>query len=87
MLLCSLNYARSVRESHRKQDNKRRKTLYYIIRYTNEKKQIKIVLTFKLLKIMEMNYVAPELEVLEVLVEQGFAGSSMVNNPGEPEDL
>ena len=28
---------------------------------------------------MKMNYVAPELEVLEVLVEQGFAGS--VNNP------
>ena len=24
---------------------------------------------------MEMNYVAPELEVLEVIVEQGFAGS------------
>ena len=24
---------------------------------------------------MKMNYVAPELEVLEVLVEQGFAGS------------
>ena len=24
---------------------------------------------------MEMNYVAPELEVLEVMVEQGFAGS------------
>ena len=25
---------------------------------------------------MKMNYVAPELEVLEVMVEQGFAGSS-----------
>lgn len=24
---------------------------------------------------MKMNYVAPELEVLEVVVEQGFAGS------------
>ena len=24
---------------------------------------------------MEMNYVAPELEVLEVMVEKGFAGS------------
>jgi hypothetical protein len=24
---------------------------------------------------MKMNYVAPELEILEVLVEQGFAGS------------
>ena len=28
---------------------------------------------------MEM-YVAPELEVLEVMVEQGFAGSDPVNN-------
>ena len=27
---------------------------------------------------MEMNYVAPELEVLEVMVEQGFAGSDVV---------
>ena len=26
---------------------------------------------------MEMNYVAPELEVLEVMVEQGFAGSDI----------
>ena len=26
---------------------------------------------------MEMNYVAPELEVLEVMVEQGFAGSEL----------
>ena len=25
---------------------------------------------------MKMNYVAPELEVLEVMVEQGFAGSN-----------
>jgi len=25
---------------------------------------------------MEMNYVAPELEVLEVMVEQGFASSA-----------
>ena len=33
---------------------------------------------------MEMNYVAPELEVLEVMVEQGFAGS--VSFPDEPED-
>jgi hypothetical protein len=32
---------------------------------------------------MEM-YVAPELEVLEVMVEQGFAGS--VGFPEEPED-
>jgi hypothetical protein len=33
---------------------------------------------------MEMNYVAPELEVLEVMVEKGFEGS--FNNPsiGEP---
>ena len=29
---------------------------------------------------MEMNYVAPELEVLEVMVEKGFAGSG--NFPG-----
>ena len=29
---------------------------------------------------MEMNYVAPELEVLEVLVEQGFAGSNEEGN-------
>ena len=29
---------------------------------------------------MEMNYVAPELEVLEVMVEKGFEGS--FNNPG-----
>lgn len=26
---------------------------------------------------MEMNYVAPELEVLEVMVEQGFYASSL----------
>ena len=31
---------------------------------------------------MEMNYVAPELEVLEVMVEQGFAGSAF----GDPEN-
>ena len=29
---------------------------------------------------MEMNYVAPELEVLEVMVEKGFEGS--VSGPG-----
>ena len=29
---------------------------------------------------MEMNYVAPELEVLEVMVEKGFEGS--VTGPG-----
>ena len=59
-----------------------RKTLYYIIRYTNEKKaNKKIVLTFKLLMIMKMEmYVAPELEVLEVMVEKGFEGS--VGQPG-----
>ena len=34
--------------------------------------------------IMEMNYVAPELEVLEVMVEQGFAGSTF-DGPGEDE--
>ena len=32
---------------------------------------------------MEMNYVAPELEVLEVMVEQGFAGSPVI--PDVPE--
>ena len=31
---------------------------------------------------MEMNYVAPELEVLEVMVEQGFQTSDPINNPG-----
>ena len=31
---------------------------------------------------MEMNYVAPEMEVLEVLVETGFAGS----DPFAPDD-
>ena len=34
---------------------------------------------------MEMNYVAPELEVLEVMVEQGFAGSESLDVvPGGP---
>ena len=28
---------------------------------------------------MEMNYVAPELEVLEVMVEKGFEGSNVTN--------
>ena len=28
---------------------------------------------------MKMNYVAPELEVLEVMVETGFAGSTTPN--------
>lgn len=32
---------------------------------------------------MEMNYVAPELEVLEVMVEQGFAASPELEKPGE----
>jgi hypothetical protein len=32
---------------------------------------------------MKMNYVAPELEVLEVLVEQGFAASPELEKPGE----
>ena len=31
---------------------------------------------------MEMNYVAPELEVLEVMVEKGFEGSSTGVTPG-----
>lgn len=29
-------------------------------------------------------YVAPELEVLEVMVEQGFAGSDVEPSPWEP---
>ena len=34
---------------------------------------------------MEMNYVAPELEVLEVVVESGFAGSDAPGLvPGDP---
>jgi hypothetical protein len=32
---------------------------------------------------MEMNYVAPELEVLEVMVEQGFAASEGPSAGGE----
>ena len=53
----------------------------------SKNKAINIVLTFKLLKIMkmEMNYVAPELEVLEVMVEKGFEGS--VTPPGVGEEL
>ena len=31
---------------------------------------------------MEMNYVAPELEVLEVMVEKGFEASNGGVNPG-----
>ena len=34
---------------------------------------------------MVMNYVAPELEVLEVMVEKGFEGSFSVQQPGEEE--
>jgi len=34
---------------------------------------------------MEMNYVAPELEVLEVIVEKGFEGSQMGGyDPSKP---
>ena len=86
MLFCSLNYAQSVCENGEKRDNKWKKTLYYII---NEKKQIKIVLTFKLLMIMKMEmYVAPELEVLEIMVEQGFAGSGDADfGPGNNEAI
>ena len=37
---------------------------------------------------MKMNYVAPELEVLEVLVETGFAGSDIdVNVPGSGDEV
>ena len=32
---------------------------------------------------MEMNYVAPEVEVLEVMVEQGFAGSGSSFDGGD----
>jgi hypothetical protein len=35
---------------------------------------------------MEMNYVAPELEVLEVMVEKGFEGS-FNNEPAPGEEL
>ena len=48
-----------------------------------------IVLTFKHFKIMEMNYVAPELEVLEVMVEKGFEGSVAPGsgfNPSQPSE-
>ena len=31
---------------------------------------------------MEMNYVAPELEVLEVMVEKGFEGSTVEGEGG-----
>ncbi len=31
---------------------------------------------------MEKNYVAPEIEILEVEVEEGFAGSGDVTPPG-----
>ena len=33
---------------------------------------------------MEMNYVAPELEVLEVMVEKGFEGSGTEGTPSIP---
>ena len=33
-----------------------------------------------------MNYVAPELEVLEVMVECGFAGSPVVDDMGDVEE-
>ena len=33
---------------------------------------------------MEMNYVAPELEVLEVMVENGFAGSELPDEEKKP---
>ena len=36
---------------------------------------------------MEMNYVAPELEVLEVMVEQGFAGSGPFPNPAPDQEI
>ena len=33
-----------------------------------------------------MNYVAPEMEVLEVMVEKGFEGSGVVGGMPEEED-
>ena len=33
---------------------------------------------------MEMNYVAPELEVLEVMVEKGFEVSNTFGDPENP---
>ena len=34
-----------------------------------------------------MNYVAPELEILEVMVEQGIAGSGPFPNPGPGQEI
>ena len=53
--------------------------------YNIGKRRIKIVLTIKLLRIMEMNYVAPELEVMEVMGEQGFfvSNEESENNGGD----
>ena len=36
---------------------------------------------------MKMNYVAPELEVLEVMVETGFAGSVPTEGPSAGGEL
>lgn len=36
---------------------------------------------------MKMIYVAPELEVLEVMVEKGFAGSGNENQTGGSENI
>ena len=66
---------RFVRAAESRITNEKNALLYNKV-YQREKANKKIVLTFKLLKIMKMEmYVAPELEVLEVMVEQGFAGS------------
>ena len=62
--------------------------LYIIKGVTGEIRKIEnSINSKKQLRIMKMNYVAPELEVLEVMVEVGFAGSD-VNNPlgGQEED-
>ena len=61
------------------------KTLYYIIGIPTRKGISKnSINSKKQLTIMEMNYVAPELEVLEVMVEKGFEGS--VAGPGFEND-
>lgn len=35
---------------------------------------------------MKKNYKAPEVEVMEIYVEQGFAASSTIENPEEVDD-
>ena len=33
-----------------------------------------------------MSYQAPEMEIIEISVEQGFAGSGNVENPGQDDE-